>query len=52
MTTELFLGSLTILTLAGIIIIALTTNDRVSRPKNSNRNSGQADRQSRSNSDR
>ena len=51
MTTELFLGSLTILTLAGIIIVALTSNDRISRPNNSNSDDGHSNPKHRSNSD-
>ena len=51
MTTELFLGSLTILTLAGIIIIALTADDRISRSNNSDREDSR-DGRKRSNSDR
>lgn len=34
MAMELFLGSLTILTLAGIIIVALTSSDRITRSDN------------------
>lgn len=51
MATELFLGSLTILTLAGIIIVALTTDDRVGRPNGSDRED-RRDRPKRSESDR
>lgn len=38
MTTELFIGSLMILTLAAIIIVALTTDNRVSRSNGTDRN--------------
>lgn len=52
MTTELFLGSLTILTLVGIIIVALTANDRISRSGNSHRDGVPANKRRGSNSDR
>lgn len=52
MTTELFIGCLLILTLAAVIIVAMTTNDRVVRPDNQNTTDRSRESKKQSNSKR